>query len=101
MGNYTPGAFQKTFTLELKELIEANAKTPGNENPSVHTAIILALKSNTGIIYIGNNADTVDATHAFPLEAGVSVSVDIESLGTLAGFATKAGDKVAVFFVGP
>lgn len=101
MGNYTPGAFQKTFTLEAKELIEASSKVPGSDNPSIHTAIILALKANTGIIYVGNNADTVDATHGFPLEAGSSISMDIESLGVLAGFATKNGDKVAVFFVGP
>lgn len=99
--NYTPGAFQKAFTLETKENIEKSGDVPGGDNPSMHSVVVRALKSNLGPIYIGNAADTVDTTHGFPLEPNDSVSLDIESLGTLAGFATKAGDKVAVLFVGP
>lgn len=101
MSNYTPGAFQFTFTLEKPERIEKPTPTPGNENPSIHTAIVKAAKANTGVIFIGNAKETVDATHGFELGAGDAISMDVESLGDLAGFATKAGDKVHVFFVGP
>jgi hypothetical protein len=92
------GSFQFAFTLEKAEQIEKPATVPP-ENPQIGSMVIRAMKTNTGIIYLGGEG--VSASNGFELSAGDSISADIEGAGKLWGFATKAADKVCVFWVGP
>jgi hypothetical protein len=62
------------------------------------TAVIKALKTNTGVVYIGNDGnDTVTETDGFPLEAGAEIV--FSNLGTLADLyyvGTVRGDRIAI-----
>jgi hypothetical protein len=95
----TPGSFQITTELEKKQPIEKPGTAPGTGNPPMESASIRAMKTNTGVIYLGDS--TVTAATGFELAAGDSLNIDVTSLGNLYMFASKAGDKLCVFWVGP
>ena len=53
------------------------AEALGADQP-IRSVVIKALKSNTGIIYVGN--EDVDSTNGLELESGESVPFDIDNL---------------------
>lgn len=97
MANFGVGNFVKQFALETKEAVEKPGGTPGTDNPAFNSVIMRANPANAGIIYLGDK--DVTAGTGFPLAKGDSVSMDIQSLGTMFGFADKVNDKLHVLFL--
>lgn len=99
--NLNVGTFQVALELaEKEEPVEEGGETPGSENPQITSAIVRALKTNTGVVWVGNKGNA-NATKGFELAAGDAVSVDVQGLKKLFAFATKAKDRLCVLWVGP
>lgn len=95
------GAFQNEIAAEkLAQQVEKPKVGPGEGNPPMGSVTIRALKGNVGVIYIGGNNAVTDKT-GFELAAGDALSLDVQTLGNLWAYGTKAGDKLCVFFAGP
>jgi hypothetical protein len=87
-------------TAEKEEPVEEGGATPGSENPQITSAIVRALKTNAGIVWVGGIGNA-NPTKGFELAAGDAISVDVQGLKKLKAYATKAKDRLCVLWVGP
>lgn len=97
MANFNVGNFVKQFTEKAKEAVEKSGAVPGSDNPAFNSVILRANPANVGVIFLGDS--NVTEANGFPLAKGDSVSMDIQSLGTVFGFAEKANDKLHVLYL--
>ena len=95
------GSFQVTLAeAEPKEYaVESPTPLPAAPQPQIGSASVRAMKGNTGIIYVG--AKGVTKTNGYDLASGDVVIVDVLGLAEMFATATKAGDKLCVFWIGP
>lgn len=64
----------------------------------VKGVVVLADSANSAPVYVGSylvTADTTETSGGFPLEAGKSVSLQVEDLSKLYAVSTAADQKVA------